>query len=298
MRRSLMNRLFQEFHGKWRYLTNHAGFRQAPLMTLSRLFRWRLHCAFGIPATVSIPPFGVRMSLSPQWRGGGSTVIFAVRGQYELELAQLRRFVSPGKIVVDGGASCGIYALAAARLAGPSAQVFAFEPCSETFSILERNIDLNHLSNVRAYRMALSDKNSDARLYHHRHGPNSYSLAPPADQVVGSEEVASCTLDDTLRKERIDQVGLIKLDVEGAEELALRGAAQVIARSRPTIIFESHAAAARHLGLTSSGPWDLLKAWGYRFFFLAQSGVLHETSHRDSTHEITNVVAIHRGEVD
>ena len=121
-------RLFQKLRGKWRYLRNHAGFQQAPLTAISRLIRWRLHCALGIPAIVNVSPWGARLFLPPQWRGAGTTMIFAVRGHYEKELAYLRHFVSPGMVVVDGGANCGIYSVAAGRLVGPSGRVIAFEP--------------------------------------------------------------------------------------------------------------------------------------------------------------------------
>jgi FkbM family methyltransferase len=223
-------------------------------------------------------------------------MIFAVRAHYERELMYLQQFVTPGMVVVDGGANYGIYSVAAARLAGRPGQVLAFEPCSESFSVLRRNIDLNHLLNVRAYCAALSDKNGRARLYHHESGPNSFSLGLPENPLVDSEEVSIRTLDEVLREENIDRVGLIKLDVEGAEELVLRGAARIINHSRPKIIFESHAAAAKQLGLASAGPWDLLKTWGYRFFSLTESGDIRDLNTTPAGDEITNVIAIHDGQ--
>ena len=220
-------------------------------------------------------------------------MIFAVRGHYEKELAYLRHFVSPGMVVVDGGANCGIYSVAAGRLVGPSGRVIAFEPSAETFSVLRRNIRLNHLINVRAHCAALSDKDGTARLYHHEQGPNSFSLASPKSVVIDSEEVVTRTLDEVIREEGIDRVGLIKLDVEGAEELVLRGAAQITAHSHPTIIFEVNAAAAKQLSLAPSGAWDLLRTWGYRFFFLTKSGDLAELDEPPAAHDITNVIAVH-----
>lgn len=292
--RASEKRLFQELRGKWRYLRNHAGFQQAPLTAMSRLIRWRLHCALGVPATVNVSPWGARLFLPPQWRGAGTTMIFAVRGHYERELTYLRHFISPGMVVVDGGANCGIYSVAAGKLVGPSGRVIAFEPGAKAFSVLSRNIHLNHLRNVRAYCAALSDKDGTARLYHHMHGPNSFSLAFPKKAVLDSEEVVTRTLDEVIREEGLDRVGLIKLDVEGAEELALRGAAQVTARFRPTIIFEANPAAAEQLSLAPSGTWDLLRTWGYSFFFLTRSGDLGELDEPPAADDIINVIAVHR----
>ena len=220
-------------------------------------------------------------------------MIFAVGDHYESELKYLHHFVRPGMVVVDGGANYGIYTLAAATLVGSSGRVLSFEPGAESFSGLMKNIKLNKLTNIGAYRAALSNRDGRTHLYHVEPGPNSFSIGRPTNKAVSSEEVVTRTLDEVFREENIDDVGLIKLDVEGAEELVLRGATQIISHSRPVIIFESHAAAAKRLCLASSGSWDLLKTWGYKFFFLTESGDLHERFTTPQDGEIINVVAMH-----
>src|SRR5437588_12784666 len=87
--RASEKRLFQELRGKWRYLRNHAGFQQAPLTAMSRLIRWRLHCAIGVPDTVNVSQCGACLFLPPQWRGAVTTMFFAVRGPSEGELTDL-----------------------------------------------------------------------------------------------------------------------------------------------------------------------------------------------------------------
>ena len=222
-------------------------------------------------------------------------MIFAVRCRYEQELLHLDRFISPGMVVVDGGASCGIYTIAAAKLVGSTGKVFSFEPAVETFSVLRKNIDLNRLENVRAYRVALSDTDGTAVLYHNVPGPNGFSLGCPKTTglQLEQEEVATCTLGQVGREEGVQRIGLIKLDVEGAEELVLRGAEQLIARSRPTIIFETNRAAVEQLGLDPIGPWKLLRSLGYTFSCLTDSGDLRPLDHPPAGYEVINVVAIH-----
>jgi FkbM family methyltransferase len=220
-------------------------------------------------------------------------MIFAARDHYERELTYLHHFVEPGTVVVDGGANCGIYTTVAARLVGPSGRVLSFEPGTEAFSVLTKNIELNHLTNVRAHRAALSDRDGRARLYHLGRGPISFSIGRPKSTAVKSEEVVTRSLDDVFREEGIDRVGLIKLDIEGAEELVLRGAGQNIARSRPTIIFEVNAGAARQLGLHPYGAWELLRSWGYRFFSLTGCADLRELEKPPTADAIENVIAVH-----
>lgn len=290
---SAIENSIQEIRGKCRYLLGHPGFRNFPLLTLFRLICWRLHCAFGIPATFSLPRWRARFYLPPRWRGAGTTMVYALRAQYEKELMHLDRFLSAGMTVVDCGANCGIYTVAAAKLVGRSGLVLSFEPGADSFSILEKNIQLNHLVNVRVYRTALSDKEGKAALYHHQHGPNSFSLGPPDAGEIDFEEVPSRTLCQVLQHEGVPRIGLIKLDVEGAEELVLRGAEPILAHSHPTIIFEVNGAAAKRLGLGPTGSWNLLKSLGYQFFSLAEWGHLSRLDHPPEESDPINLIAIH-----
>lgn len=202
-------------------------------------------------------------------------MIFAVRDRYERELACLQRFISPGMVVVDGGANLGIYTVAAASLVGATGLVLSFEPGDEAFSVLQKNIGINHFRNVRAYRAALFHKNGLAPLYHFNQGSNSFSLGLPKDLKCESEEVTTRTLGSVLEEQGIQRIGVIKLDVEGAEELVLQGAAEIIRDSHPKIIFEMNPKAARRLELSETGVWRLLNSWGYKFYSLTKSYELH-----------------------
>ena len=287
----------QGVRARWKYLFAHPAFRQSRILTLFRLLRWRFQCALGIPATIRLPLWGAQMYLPPRGRGGGTTMIFAVRCRYEKELLHLDRFISPGMVVVDGGASCGIYTIAAAKLVGSTGKVFSFEPAVETFSILRKNIDLNRLENVRAYRAALSDTDGKAVFYHNVAGPNGFSLGCPRTPglELQQEEVATYTLGRLAQEEGVQRIGLIKLDVEGAEELALRGAGRLIARVRPTINFEFNRPGAQQMGLDSLGSWNLLKGLGYTFSSLEECGDLRPLDHPPGSDEIINVIATHHG---
>ena len=284
---------FSEIRGKCRYLQAHPAFRRSRLRTLYRLFRWRLQCALGIPTTVHLPLWDARFYLPPRWHGAGTTMFYALRESYEKELAHLHRFILPGMVVIDGGANCGIYTILAAKLVGPSGMVLSFEPGIEAFSVLEKNVRLNRLQNVHAYHAALSDKEGTVSLYHHEDAPNSYSLGAPDTADVSFEEVTTRTLSHVVPEDFAQRVGLIKLDVEGAEELVVRGALPIITRSRPTIIFEENGASAKRLRLSPTGCRTLLGDLGYRFFSLTDQGELRELDQPRVANDINNIVAIH-----
>ena len=286
-------RAFQDIRGKYRYLAAHPGFRRSKLLTLTRLLRWRVQCALGIPATLRLPQWDVRFYIPPRWHGSGTTMIYALRGQYEKELLHLDRLIAPGMVVVDGGANCGIYTVAAAKLVGASGLVLSFEPGAEAFAVLKQNVDLNRLTNVCIYRAALSDKAGKAALYHHREGPNSFSLGATGANGEVFEEVVTRTLFQVVGEETARRVGLIKLDVEGCEELALHGALSIITRYYPAVLFEVNSIAAARLGLGPMGSWKLLKSLGYGFFSLTERGELCELNQIPDGNNASNVVAIH-----
>ena len=142
------------------------------------------------------------------------------------------------------------------------------------------------------FRAALADKEGSASLYHSGRGPTSFSLGPPAHGSCRTEVVTTLPLHKILQEENAEHVGLIKLDVEGAEELALRGALPLIASFRPCVIFEINPCASTGLGLRPHGAWELLENAGYRFFSVLEGGDLRKLSAPPAG---GNVIAIHDG---
>jgi FkbM family methyltransferase len=126
--------------------------------------------------------------------------------------------------------------------------VYAFEPQKITYDLLLRNIEINRCRNVVAYRVALGHRNrlattlGDAYELHGR----VKTLKEPHDVHNyggiglgrGEEDVTMMTLDSY----QLDKIGLVKIDVEGAERLVLRGAARTIESQRPYVVFEHHTA--------------------------------------------------------
>lgn len=130
-----------------------------------------------------------------------------------------------GDVVVDAGASYGAYSLTAAAC---GAKVYAFEPEPTVCVDLQANVALND-GDVRVLCAGLWDENDNVDMY---------SYAPHWPPGTISREFHMVLLDNWLADEK--RVDIIKMDVEGAEERALRGARKTIAKFRPTIICEAH----------------------------------------------------------
>ncbi len=170
-------------------------------------------------------------------------------GGYEVELQTLSSKLLAGHsdgIVLDIGANLGSYTVPVAK-SHPHLQVMAFEPQRIINLQLCANIFLNRLDNVIPYRYALSDAEWQEQLelpdYGAEHNIGAFSVDPAVRakdyevQSHGATEPINATLLDNFR---FNNVRLIKIDVEGHELEALRGAYHTLEENNyPPIIFES-----------------------------------------------------------
>jgi FkbM family methyltransferase len=216
--------------------------------------------------------------------------MFAFREMYEPEVLYLDRLLSPGMTFVDVGACYGVYTLVAAKLVGANGRVIAFEPAARSYDVLQENIKLNGLANVRPYRVALSDRIGVSSLYHHP-DPGSNSLGMRQGILGAPEEVETNTLDSVLGSGRSGRVDMMKVDVEGAEELVFRGAREIFTTSHPAIIFEVNPEAATALGSSPRGAWDILDRMGYGFFRILDRNT--RIPLRVPPESLCNVIALH-----
>ncbi len=271
----------------WQFLKTQEAFRRAPVLTLFRSASWYWRCVLRMATVLELPRWKVRMFFPAQRKGFGK-FIYAFREYYEPELAYLEKVLSPGKVFIDVGANFGVYTLVASKLVGTSGRVIAFEPTAQSFAILRQNIALNHFANVRAFQFALAQRRGKAWLYH---GWDPVGNSLGKDPLCGNEgeEVQTEALDKLLEEKGIDRVHAIKIDVEGAEELVLRGAIRCLTTHRPIVIFEFNPGCAARLGLSPCGARDLLESLGYEFVLL---GDCARSNNPESRPTYFNIVAI------
>jgi len=141
----------------------------------------------------------------------------------------------PGEVLVDVGANVGMYTVWAARTRG--ARVYAFEPESLNFALLNRNIVANRLeAQVVAYCAALSDRSGfgELQLSQFMAGGSCHSLDERLDpfhrpfKPVYTQGCVSATLDELVAAGKVPQPHYIKIDVDGFEPKVIRGAAATI----------------------------------------------------------------------
>lgn len=112
-------------------------------------------------------------------------------------------------------------------------RVFSFEALEEHYELIKKTVAMNQLDNVILERMALGDENREIEI---EVAGSSSSIKPnEAVEVKGSEKVMMRTLDSYVEEHPMD-IGLIKVDVEGAEQQFMKGARKTIEKYRPVLL--------------------------------------------------------------
>ena len=161
----------------------------------------------------------------------------------EKDLGMVKNLVSSGDVALDLGANIGVYTKFLSMWAGAPGKVYSFEPVPSTFKILQWNIKTLALANVRSFNYALSDAEREAVMEIPRYGSggdNFYQARirqVPSSSRLKRVSVKRARL-DALLADASDRVAFIKCDVEGHELSCLRGALNVIEKSRPSWLIE------------------------------------------------------------
>lgn len=159
-------------------------------------------------------------------------------GSYEPAVTSVvRRVLAPGSRFVDIGANIGYFSVMAAMLVGEAGRVFAVEPYAYNLKLLTLNLKLNSCANVEILPFALS--NERGLLNYDDSAGNSgqvFELGSELAALLDSVLVYAVALDDIMANET--PIDLIKMDIEGAEHLALQGMQATVLRDRPIIISE------------------------------------------------------------
>ena len=176
-------------------------------------------------------------------------------------LASFLSEIKPGDIVFDVGSCLGLFAIHAAKF---GAKVFAFEPDPSFRRRLKQNIRLNHLQRkVTIVPWAVSDSVGKIALFTDGIEGNSPSLRDQGnrDQVI----VSTNYIDNAIRNNKLPVPRIIKMDIEGAEIMALRGMGDLLKCSNDlTLFIELHPDFLVSFGATFDDCTLLVESFGFK----------------------------------
>jgi FkbM family methyltransferase len=153
-----------------------------------------------------------------------------------------------GDTVVDIGTHIGRYTLISSKRVGQNGKVVAIEANPAVFNMLNKNIKLNHLTNVKSLNYAVFSKETKIKLFVPGNESEFTIYNTVMTNRVGKDEqkyveVDGNTLDNILKQNQInpEDVNWVKIDVEGAEYEVLKGATNVLSESKDiSLLIEIH----------------------------------------------------------
>jgi FkbM family methyltransferase len=178
-------------------------------------------------------------------------------------------------VAFDLGAQTGSFSLLAGFF--PNSRWYAFEPIHEAAEILTHNLALNGIRHVSVQRCAVADFIGTTTLY--MPPLNAWGLATLGASAerfdpVELRTVACITLDSFIADHAIERVDFMKLDIEGSELAALRGARALIERDHPIILMEYNEINMRQCGIHTEEVDSFLREMGYTWSLVSTEDIL------------------------
>jgi FkbM family methyltransferase len=215
---------------------------------------------------------------------------------------QINNLVNSNAVIFDVGANVGLTTLPFAKHVSDGI-VHAFEPDSENFEQLSKNVEINSFQNVSLHKIALqeSEKQISSILYMRR--------AVDGDKLINrglstlekfeihnkdTEIVNTTTVDKFVKDNCIAKLDLIKIDVEGSESRVIEGGKDTIEKFHPIIIYEYSTIIDALINSPNSyKTFNILDSLGYRQYLIKNELELQLLKKYDPKVEAANILAIH-----
>jgi FkbM family methyltransferase len=195
---------------------------------LGKILRFPLQL---IPATTIMPILQGKLKGKKWIIKSGQHGAWLGSYEYEKQLV-FQQIIKQGSIVYDLGSHSGFYTMLASVLVGNQGKVVAFEPHPRNLHYLKQHLQLNHIENVIVIDRAVSDSSGVIQF------DGSGFIGHISSQ--GKLQVKTVSLDELIDTKQIPPPNFLKIDIEGAEMLALSGAKSLLSKIHPTILLATH----------------------------------------------------------
>lgn len=262
-------------------LLKHPQFYRNPVMAIWRRALWRLNAQHQ-PLLKFTTEYGFDVEAKPQDIGVGSLFY---RGRYEWgELELWRQLLDrENMVILDIGANFGLYSLFTAAYCHEKGldgvKIFGFEPNPNECDKFQRNVDINRYSQIQVAQLAISDSTGVCPMAIPSIGMGVFGHLLTEKSTVNSldeiMEVKTADLDSWCKMYGIEQVDIVKIDVEGHELAVLQGAENLLnCQAIGCILME-----------VGQGQWreaiEKLRVCGYSIDFVSDDGSLKPLKEED-----------------
>jgi FkbM family methyltransferase len=174
----------------------------------------------------------------------------------------LLRYLRPEDSFIDIGANIGIYTLlAASRIS--SGSIYCFEALPKNYDRLKENLKLNHFEQVKPFAIAISDHSGSVALNLAEGDSMPFITSLATDRTI---TVPTDTLDHLLHDQPQSSLTLGKMDIEGAELLALKGSTSLLQQHLPPVWILEINDAVNNFGYQKQDLVNFLKGYSYNLY--------------------------------
>lgn len=206
-----------------------------------------------------VPFHGLKLKCFPDSTSSSAVIYFNGLPDF-WEMSFVLTYLRAGDQVLDVGANVGVYTLLAASRVGDTGSVDALEPQEAAAARIEEQCSLNGLKNVRVHRFAAGDRSETASFGYSEESSTMHLRRE-------SEARREGTLVQTIRLDELNpdkRYAFGKMDIEGAEPLALRGATERLRSGNPPVWLLELAGYSQLYGVSSDELVAYLADAGYR----------------------------------
>lgn len=195
-------------------------------------------------------------------------------GEYEPGVsAVFRRVLSQGAGVIDVGANIGWYSMLSASLVGSEGMVLSVEPNPQNAKLVEASRRENGFRHVKVVQAAAGAELGLLALHTSHSNGTTSAVDGGLPALMAATTVPCLRLDDIIPQNV--PIRLIKVDVEGAEYLAMKGCAGTIGRHRPVIVSEFSPNSLPGIsGVSGQDYLNFLLGFGYGIWVIGHDGTL------------------------
>lgn len=224
---------------------------------------------------------------------------------------QIKNYINQNGVILDVGANVGGLTLPFAKILAPLGKVYAFEPDLQIIDQLKKNIEINDLKNVTIVPMALQENQDIQEIEFIQRRKNDedgrINKGLSTIQKIDNDykksfklkkQIVKCTtIDYFVKKEKIERLDLIKLDVEGAEYRVLKGGIKTIQKNLPIIVYESSSIHDKVFNFSNSEKtFQLIKNEGYQQFKIMNTEKLEKMDNY-SKESLMDIICFHKTKI-
>lgn len=182
-----------------------------------------------------------------------------------------KKIIQPGWICVDIGANIGYFTLLFSQLTGENGLVYAFEPDPDSYGLLINNMNMNHCKNIIPIQSAVLDQPKQVKLFKYDE--------PGLNSIYNTQAENSYSLVDAISLDQFfiannSGIHVIKIDIEGAELLALRGMNGILSNNNVNLFAEFNPHSLMKAGVSPHDYWAEIKKHGFMIYVIDE--IRHE----------------------